>query len=58
MKTIPDAIDDVIYFIRRAMDYYYRLFESVGSKMNVYGWNGRWKNRRIGTGYARFRRKD
>ena len=53
MKTIPDAIDDVIYFIRRAMDYYYRFFESVGSKMNVYGWNGRWKNRRTGTGYER-----
>ena len=58
MKTIPDAIDDVIYFIRRAMDYYYRLFESVGSKMNVYGWNGRWKNRSKGTGYARSRRKN
>jgi hypothetical protein len=58
MKTIPDAIDDIIHYVRRAMDYYYRLFESVGSKMNVYGWNGRWKNRRIGTGYARSRRKD
>ena len=55
MKTIPDAIDDIIHYVRRAMDYYYRLFESVGSKMNVYGWNGRWKNRRIGTGYARQR---
>ena len=53
MKTIPDAIDDVIYFIKRVMDYYYRLFESVGSKMSVYGWNGRWKNRRTGTGYER-----
>ena len=58
MKTIPDAIDDVIYFIKRVMDYYYRLFESVGSKMSVYGWNGRWKNRSKGTGYARSRRED
>ena len=55
MKTIPDAIDDIIHYVRRAMDYYYSFFESVGSKMNVYGWNGRWKNRRIGTGYERQR---
>ena len=58
MKTIPDAIDDIIHYARRAMDYYYRFFESVGSKMNVYGWYGRWQNRRIGTGYAGSRRKD
>ena len=55
MKTIPDAIDDIIHYVRRAMDYYYRFFEHFGSKMNVYGWNGRWKNRRIGTGYERQR---
>ena len=55
MKTIPDAIDDIIYFIRRAIDYYYRFFEHFGSKMNVYGWNGRWKNRRTGTGYEKQR---
>ena len=42
MKTIPDAIDDIIHYVRRAMDYYYRFFEHFGSKMNVYGWNGRW----------------
>ena len=53
MKTIPDAIGDIIYYINRGRDIYYRFFESVGSKMNVYGWNGRWKNRRTGTGYER-----
>ena len=53
MKTIPDAIDDIIHYARRAMDYYYRFFEHFGSKMSVYGWNGRWKNRRTGTGYER-----
>ena len=53
MKTIPDAIDDVIHYVRRAMDYYYRFFEHFGSKMNVYGWNGRWKHRKKGTGYVK-----
>ena len=51
MKTIPDAIDDIIYYINRGRDIYYRFFESVGNKMNVYGWNGRWKSREKGTGY-------
>ena len=53
MKTIPDAIDDIIYYINRGRDIYYRFFEHFGSKMNVYGWNGRWKNRSKGTGYVR-----
>jgi len=55
MKTIPDLIDDIIYYINRGRDVYYRFFESVGSKMNVYGWNGRWKNRKKGTGYIKKR---
>ena len=55
MKTIPDVIDDIIYYINRARDIYYRFFESVGSKMKVYGWNGRWKNRKKGTGYIKKR---
>ena len=55
MKTIPDAIDDIIYYINRGRDIYYRFFEHFGSKMSVYGWNGRWKNRRTGTGYVRQR---
>ena len=37
MKTIPDAIDDIIHYVRRAMDYYYRFFEHFGSKMYVFG---------------------
>ena len=53
MKTIPDAIDDIIYYINRGRAIYYRFFEYFGSKMIVYGWNGRWKNRRTGTGYER-----
>jgi hypothetical protein len=58
LKTIPDIIDNIIYYINRGRDIYYRIFEYWGSKMNVYGWNGRWKNRRKGTGYAKFRRKN
>ena len=53
MKTIPDAIDDIIYYINRVRDIYYRFFEHFGSKMNVYGWNGRWRDRSKGTGYER-----
>ena len=53
MKTIPDAIDDIKYFWKKTKDVYFRFFEHYGSKMNVYGWNKRWKNRDIGTGYNR-----
>ena len=41
MKTIPDAIDDIIHYFKIVLDYYYRFFEHFGSKMSVYGWNGR-----------------
>ena len=27
--------------------------ESTGSRMNVYAWNKRWRNREEGTGYAK-----
>ena len=52
MKTIPDAIDDVKYYWKRTKDIYYSFFEHYGSKMSVYGWNKRWKNREEGTGYG------
>ena len=55
MKTIPDAIDDILWYIKRVRDVFYRFFEHFGSKMNVYGWRGRWKNREKGTGYGRTR---
>ena len=53
MKTIPDTIDDIKYFWKKTKDVYYKFFENFGSKMNVYGWNGRWANRKKGTGYGR-----
>ena len=55
MKTIPDAIDDILWFWKKTKDVYYRFFEHYGSKMNVYGWNKRWSNRKKGTGYGRTR---
>ena len=53
MKTIPDAIEDILYFIKKVRDVYYIFFEHYGSKMNVYGWNKRWANRKKGTGYGK-----
>ena len=51
MKTIPDAIEDIRIILKKIKDVYYKFFEHFGSKMNVYGWNGRWKSREKGTGY-------
>jgi len=51
MKTIPDAIDDVIYTIKRIIDVPLSWMEYVGSKMTVYAWNKRWGNREKGYGY-------
>ena len=58
MKTIPDAIDDTIKFIRRTIklikniiDVPLSWMEHIGSKMNVYAWNKRWGNREKGYGY-------
>ena len=53
MKTIPDAIDDIKYFWKRTKESVVDIFGHWGSKMNVYGWNGRWKNREEGTGYGK-----
>ena len=43
MKTIPDLISDFRMILKKVLDIYYKFFEHFGSKMNVYGWNGRWK---------------
>ena len=55
MKTIPDAIDDILWFWKKTRDVYYRFFEHFGSKMNGYGWRKRWANREKGTGNGRTR---
>jgi len=58
MKTIPDAIDDTIRFMKRTIklikniiDVPLSWMETIGSKMNVYAWNKRWGNREKGYGY-------
>ena len=53
MRTIPDLISDIKNFVRRTIDIPLSWMESIGSKMNSYAWNKRWKNREKGTGYGR-----
>ena len=58
MKTIPDAIDDMIKLIKRTIkvikniiDVPLSWMEHIGSKMNVYAWQKGWGNREKGYGY-------
>ena len=53
MKTIPDLIADFRMILKKTMDIHYSWIESIGSKMNVYAWNKRWRNREEGTGYGK-----
>ena len=51
--TIPDLISNIRYYIIKFLDRIYSIIEHVGSKMSVYAWNKRWRNREEGTGYAK-----
>ncbi len=51
--TIPDTIDLIKYKWKVIKDYPLSWIESIGSRMSVYAWNKRWKNRKDGTGYAK-----
>ena len=51
--TIPDLISEIKYYITKFFDKIYSVMESTGSRMNVYAWNKRWRNREEGTGYAK-----
>jgi hypothetical protein len=53
MKTIPDLITDIRWYYKRTIDVPLRWMESIGSKMNSYAWNKRWRNREEGTGYGK-----
>ena len=53
MKTIPDTIDLIKRKYKRFVDVPLSWMESIGSKMNVFAWNKRWKNRNHGTGYKK-----
>jgi len=51
-----EMIDKLITNLSFLKDYkliYPESIEIIGSKMNVYAWNKRWKNRSEGTGYGR-----
>ena len=45
MKTIPDLILDISWYYKRIIDVPLSWMEHIGSKMSVYAWNKRWKNR-------------
>ncbi len=53
MKTLPDPIDLIKRKYKRFVDVPLSWMESIGSKMNVFAWNKRWKNRDHGTGYKK-----
>ncbi len=53
MKTIPDLILDIRWYYKRIIDVPLSWMEHIGSKMNVYAWQKRWKNREEGTGYGK-----
>ena len=55
MKTIPDAIDDIKKLIKKCLDVFYAVVERNSSKLNVWSWNKRWRNRDKGTGYGSYR---
>ena len=52
MKTIPDAIDEIKKLIKKCLDVFYAVVERNSSKLNVWSWNKRWRNRDKGTGYG------
>ena len=51
--TIPDLISEIKYYITKFFDKIYSVMESTGSRMIVYAWSKRWRNREEGTGYAK-----
>ena len=48
--TIPDLISNIRYYYIKFLDRIYSVIEHVGSRMNVYAWHKRWRNREEGTG--------
>ena len=53
IRTIPDTIDLIKRKYKRFIDVPLSWIEALGSKMNVYAWNKRWRNRDHGTGYKK-----
>ena len=55
MITIPDLITKVKIILKRTLDKPYSWIEKLGSKLNVWAWNKRWRNRDQGTGYTKLK---
>jgi len=52
MKTIPDLISDIKRLWKKTKDPWFAFLEHWSSKINVYAWDKRWRNRKEGTGYS------
>ena len=53
MITIPDLITKIRIILKKTVDVPYSWAETMSSKLNVWAWNKRWRNRKDGTGYAK-----
>jgi hypothetical protein len=52
MITIPDLITKIRIILKKLLDVPYSWAETISSKLNVWAWQKRWRNRKDGTGYA------
>ena len=52
MITIPDLITKIKINFKKTLDIPYSWIETIGSKLSVWAWQKRWKNRKDGTGYG------
>ena len=52
MITIPDLIIKIRIISKKTIDVPYSWAETMSSKLNVWAWQKRWRNRKDGTGYA------
>ena len=52
MITIPDLITKIRMILKRTLDVRYSWIETIGSKLSVWAWRKRWRNRKDGTGYG------
>ena len=53
MITIPDLITKIRMILKNKLDKPYSWIETIGSKLNVWAWNKRWRSREHGTGYTK-----
>ena len=52
MITIPDLITKIRIILKKPVEVPYSWAEPISSKLNVWAWQKRWRNRKVGTGYA------